>query len=446
MKKMMSLLLLICIFGLVGCGSNYNRDKIERVIVNEKTDNIETEMKGSFDYFYLTSNLNEGSAGYGLARDRMSNNDLSSIASTGYALSAWVIGIENGYITFEEGEKIVSGTLDTLLQMDHHHGFFYHFINIRTTIRSGYSEVSVIDTALLALGLIVVGEYFGGDILKKADQLIDSIEWPWYLNETTSQFYMSYSPETDRHSGAWNHYAEQLMMYILSAGSKQYSVGKLPYNVMVTASRLSYKGSTYSTSDSSYNTSEYLYTYNGSLFIYQYSQAYIDFRNIEDENGINWYENSVEATKSQYGFALDNQTKYLSLGPDSWGASAGDGPNGYQAYGLPLAKNYTFDGTVVPYAAVASINYLEEEAILALDNYYSNEFIYGKYGLKSAFNLGVLEGDTYTNPWYSSDYVGIDKGNTLVMLENYVSGYIWALVMRSPHIVRGLKALGFEEK
>ena len=60
--------------------------------------------------------------------------------------------------------------------------------------------------------------------------------------------------------------------------------------------------------------------------------------------------------------------------------------------------------------------------------------------------MGVLEGDTYTNPWYSSDYVGIDKGNTLVMLENYVSGYIWALVMRSPHIVRGLKALGFEEK
>ena len=233
--------------------------------------------------------------------------------------------------------KIILGTLDTLLNRIT--TGFYHFINIRTTIRSGYSEVSVIDTALLALGLIVVGEYFGGDILKKADQLIDSIEWPWYLNETTSQFYMSYSPETDRHSGAWNHYAEQLMMYILSAGSKQYSVGKLPYNVMVTASRLSYKGSTYSTSDSSYNTSEYLYTYNGSLFIYQYSQAYIDFRNIEDENGINWYENSVEATKSQYGFALDNQTKYLSLGPDSWGASAGD-TKWLSAYGLPCRKLY----------------------------------------------------------------------------------------------------------
>ena len=52
MKKMMSLLLLICIFGLVGCGSNYNRDKIERVIVNEKTDNIETEMKGLLIDFF----------------------------------------------------------------------------------------------------------------------------------------------------------------------------------------------------------------------------------------------------------------------------------------------------------------------------------------------------------------------------------------------------------
>lgn len=446
MKKILSLLLIIMVFSLVSCSNKYQRKPIERMVVNEKTTNMEAEMKGSFDYFYLTSNLNEGSQGYGLARDRMSNSDLSSIASTGYALTAWVIGVINGYITKEEGEKIVLGTLNTLLNMDHHHGFFFHFINIRTTIRSGYSEVSVIDTALLALGLIVVGEYFGGDILKKADMLIDRIEWPWYLNESTNQFYMSYSPESQTHSGSWNHYAEQLMMYILGAGSKMHSVGVLPYNVMVTNSKLSYGGFKESLSNPDYTTKNYLYTYNGSLFIYQYSQAYIDFRNINDSHGINWHNNSVEATKAQYGFALDNQIKYKSLSPNSWGASAGDGPNGYSAYGLPLAKNYFFDGTVVPYAAVASINFLEDEALMALDYYYSNSNMYGKYGLKSAFNLGVLEGDTYTNPWYSNDYVGIDKGNTLVMLENYVSGYIWELVKRSPHITRGLLALGFEEK
>lgn len=439
MKKYLSVLLFLLLV-LTGCTKIETKDHITREIVNQKSINIEKEMKGSFDFFYETSNLDEGSSGYGLARDRNSNPDLSSIASTGYALTAWVIGIENNYILKEEAENIVKGTITTLENMEHHHGFYFHFINIRTAKRSGGSEVSVIDTALLALGLIVVGEYFGGEILNRADKLINRIDWTWYLNKNTNQFYMSYKPEENVHVGTWDHYAEQLMMYILGAGSLKHSVGATPYNIMVMNSRLSYQGRAYSL-NSKYNTLDYLYTYNGSLFIYQYSQAYIDFRNLYDENNINWFNNSVEATKAQYGFALDNSNLYQSLGSNSWGVSASDGPNGYRAYGLPLAKNYTFDGTIAPYAAVASINFLPDEAKLALDNYYENQLIYGKYGLKSAFNLGKLENGNYTKAWYSSDYVGIDKGNTLVMLENYVSEYIWKLVMRSPHINRGLEAL-----
>ncbi len=439
MKRILSLLFLLLLV-LTGCTRFETKEHIPREIINQKTTNIENEMKGSFNFFYETTNLDEGSAGYGLARDRFSNPDLSSIASTGYALTAWVIGVENGYITKEAAEEIIKGTLTTLENMDNYNGFYFHFVNIRTTKRVGGSEVSVIDTALLALGLIVVGEYFGGEILNRADKLIDRIDWNWYLNKKTNQFYMSYKPEENIHQGTWDHYAEQLMMYILGAGSLKHSVGATPYNIMAMNSRLSYQGRAYS-SNPQYNTKNYLYTYNGSLFIYQYSQAYIDFRDLYDENNINWFDNSVEASKAQYGFAIDNSNLYKGLGIDSWGVSASDGPNGYKAYGLPLAKNYTFDGTVAPYAAVASINFLPEEAKLALNNYYNNQLLYGEYGLKSAFNLGRLENDTYTKAWYSSDYVGIDKGNTLVMLENYVSEYIWKLVMRSPHITRGLEKL-----
>ena len=36
-----------------------------------------------------------------------------------------------------------------------------------------------------------------------------------------------------------------------------------------------------------------IYTYCGSLFTYQYSHAWIDFRNLIDINGVNWFKNSI---------------------------------------------------------------------------------------------------------------------------------------------------------
>ena len=61
--------------------------------------------------------------------------------------------------------------------------------------------------------------------------------------------------------------------------------------------------------------------------------------------------------------------------------------------------------------------------------------IWGKYGFIDAFNL--------TTSWYDPDFLAIDQGPEIVMIENYRSGLIWKLFMGCPEIKDGLKNLGF---
>jgi len=46
--------------------------------------------------------------------------------------------------------------------------------------------------------------------------------------------------------------------------------------------------------------------------------------------------------------------------------------------------------------------------------------------------------------WFDTDYLGIDQGPILLMLENHRSGLVWETMKRNPHVVRGLRAAGFE--
>ena len=41
------------------------------------------------------------------------------------------------------------------------------------------------------------------------------------------------------------------------------------------------------------------------------------------------------------------------------------------------------------------------------------------------------------------DYLGIDQGPIVLMIENYRSGFVWKVMRRNPHIQRGLQRAGF---
>lgn len=441
MKKIILIALaLLAISGLYGCTNKELfpvNTKLYRTEVRQNVDPVVLEeLELAFDFFWETQNTNTTQAGYGLIPDRYHTNtnqigSVASIASVGFGLTAIPIGIENGFITREEGEERAYQTLVSMSNLDRRHGFFFHFMDMRTGARVWESEVSIIDTALFINGALTAGRYFGGRTEILSRELYEAIEWNWYYDASQSRFYMGYWPERG-FEGHWDGYAEQLMLYVLAAGSPTFPVGKSAYNRMKLSSTLHSTTPTYGA---------FYSTHTGSLFTHQYSHAWIDFEKHNDAQGFNWFTNSVHATEAAIAFAKTLTAIHPGIHENSWGMSAADGPNGYRGnYGSgPSAGNAHFnDGTVPAYGAIGSIVFKPEAAINAMKNYRTFPQFYSKYGFKDAYNLTVS-----VNGWFANDIIGIDKGISLVMLENYMSGMVWKIFMEIDYIEVGLENLGF---
>ena len=63
----------------------------------------------------------------------------------------------------------------------------------------------------------------------------------------------------------------------------------------------------------------------------------------------------------------------------------------------------------------------------------------GKYGFTDCYNF---ENGRY----FSKEYLGIDKGPTIVMLENFLNGTVWKYFMQSDVCKRAIDILGFTNK
>jgi len=75
-------------------------------------------------------------------------------------------------------------------------------------------------------------------------------------------------------------------------------------------------------------------------------------------------------------------------------------------------------------------------AIEAMQKRYGSS-LYREYGFADAFN------PTFQNGWFDVDYLGIDQGPIVVMIENYRTGLVWEKMKKNPHVVRGLRRAGF---
>src|SRR3546814_3438744 len=80
--------------------------------------------------------------------------------------------------------------------------------------------------------------------------------------------------------------------------------------------------------------------------------------------------------------------------------------------------------------------------------------LYTRYGFKDAFNPSFTFTDFGSKSgavdpvhgWVANDYLGIDQGPILAMMENYRSGLVWKVMRKNPHIVRGLRRIGRSEE
>lgn len=395
---------------------------------------LDLESRKSFDFFWKEANTDKSSPGYGLIRDRAPGNpELTSVASVGFGLTAIAIGADRKWISKDEARERASGTLSTLLlHAEQKNGFFYHFLKMNDAKRSGKSEVSIIDTAIAVNGALTAGEYFGGDVKSKAEELYKRIDWEWFRDPDRNMFHMAYSPE-DGFKGRWDFYAEQLMLYILAAGSPTHPTNPGMFYSFQRDVK-SYGGG-----------KPFIHSWFGSLFTYQYSHAWFDFRGKKDKQGVNWWENSVIATKANLQFSVDQSKQYRTLGPNAWGLTAADGPKGYEGrYGAAPSgvanDQHYVDGTVPPSGAAGSIVFAPAEAKAALEHYSEIPELWGEYGFKDAYNSDV------TPAWFDKDVIGIDKGITLLMIENYRDGFVWNTFMKNKFVRQGAEKIGMQKE
>jgi len=207
----------------------------------------------------------------------------------------------------------------------------------------------------------------------------------------------------------------------------------------------------------------------GPLFGHQYSHVWIDFRGIRDVKmegyGIDYFENSRRATYAQHAYAVANPMSWTGYGDQVWGLTASDGPanvtltldgqtrqfHTYWARGASFAET-TDDGTIAPAAAGGSVAFTPEIAIpalIAMRQTYGPH-LFSTYGfldaLNPTFTAAVPVERGTVDPalgWFDSDYLGIDQGPMLAMVENYRTGLVWRYMRRNPAIVRGLTRAGF---
>lgn len=399
---------------------------------------LEKELQGSIDFFLDYTNLQPHSQGFGLTVDATRDLHVASIASVGFALSAWVIADARGFLRRERALEIVKGTLYTLLHhVSHHRGFFAHFVNMKNGERVRKCEYSTIDTALCLNGVITAAAHFhDAELDDLAEQILSRVDWNFIIFEKEGKtlFRMAYNPDKDGdyvHGDPgfihqWDMAAEQKMMYLQAAPRIDPEVA-----------RQLYQG--FARDIGHYEGQPVIVNPGGNLFAYQFSEAWLDTRKYLDPDGVDWFNNTRLATLANRSFCVAHSQMFKTYHANSWGASAGDSPWGYDVSGAtPSLDTPKPNGTVSIYGALAALPFIPEEALAMIQYLYKEHpQTWGRYGFFDSYNLDV------DPPWYSHTLYGIDKGCSMIMVENYLSQLIWDTYTHSPEIQRALEILRF---
>ncbi len=377
----------------------------------------------SFLFFVKEANPQNG-----LVRDRANNfidggtKSAASIASVGFALTAYGVGVERGWMDRSSAMERTRRTLRFFLeQAPQEHGFFYHFLDMETGERIKNSELSPIDTALFLAGALFAAEYYDDSGIRDlANKIYERVDWNWMLHggETLA---LAWSPEQGFDKRRWDHYSENMIMYLMAIGSPTHPIPASSWQA-IRRPVGSYKN--------------FRVLQMPPLFTHQYSQIWIDFKNKNDGHA-DYFQNSVNATLANRAFCIDQAAKFPGYGPDSWGLTASDGPAGYKAYGAPPGWA-SHDGTLAPTACGGSIVFTPKESIACLRNFYEEyqDRLWGKYGFSDAFNPG--------KDWFDQDVIGIDQGALLLMIENYRTGLIWKTMDKNPSLMKAMQEVGFK--
>lgn len=455
---------------LGGCAASPHPDVIPAVGITPLNDRqrafIDTLEQRTFAFFWERTDSMTG-----LTPDRWPTPSSSSIAAVGFALTAYPIGVERGYVSRADAAERVVRTLRFFWDapqgpepggVSGYHGFFYHFLEMKDGLRYRTVELSTIDTALLIGGALFCQSYFDRPdpreamIRAYAESLYARVDWHW-AQANYPLISHGWTPEGGFLTYDWSGYSEAMLVYLLALGSPTHPVSRDAWVAWTGP----YQWGRY------YGTAAHVGF--GPMFGHQYSHVWIDFRTIQDDymraRGIDYFENSRRQTYAQRAYAIANPADWVGYGRNVWGLTSSDGPGdmllsvdgrprsffGYAARGTSFTE-VRDDGTLAPTAVGGSVPFAPEIAIPALVTMRERwgDRVFGRYGFLDAFNptltanVPVVLGHVIPGEgWFDTDYLGIDEGPILTMIENYRTELVWRVMRRNPHVLTGLRRAGF---
>jgi hypothetical protein len=404
-------------------------DKFPRISDAELLTKIQEQ---TFKYFW-----DFGHPDSGLTRERNTSGNTVTIGGSGFGIMSIIVGIERGFITREQGLQRMQKILDFLENdADRFHGAWPHWLNGSTGQVTSFSEkddgADLVETAFLVQGLLTFREYLDPSIpqeqnmMEQINRLWEGVEWDWFT-QGEDVLYWHWSPnygfEMDLPIRGHN---ETQIVYVLAAASPTHPIEASTYH------------NGYAQNGDIQNGNQfYGYTLplghelGGPLFFAHYSYLGMDPRNLEDQYANYWRQNKNHSLINQ-AYCVDNPNDFVGYGKNSWGLTASDNHQGYNAH------SPTNDlGVITPTAAISSIPYTPEKSMNAIRHFYYKlgDRLWGPYGFYDAFNV--------TENWWADSYLAIDQGPIILMIENHRTGLLWNLFMSAPEVQEGLEKLGF---
>jgi hypothetical protein len=411
-----------------------------------ETDSLLTLIqRQTFEYFWNGAEPNSGMAAERINMNGIyPENDKNVVTSggSGFGVMAILVGIKRGFITKEQGLQRLEKIVSFLEKADRFHGAWPHWMYGTTGRVKPFSPKDdggdLVETAFMIQGLLTVRQYYinGNSEEKKLathiDKLWKEVDWNWYRNGQ-NVLYWHWSPDYGWQMNFPVHgYNECLILYILAASSPAHGVPAEVYH-----EGWAQNGKIKSLSEHfGYELQlHHIGAPNGGpLFWAHYSYLGLDPNGLKDEYADYWKENTDQALIN-YSWCVQNPLHYKGYGPDSWGLTSSYSIKGYAGHAPSEERDL---GVIAPTAAISSIPYTPEQSLAAIKHWYGDmkSKLWGEYGFYDAFSE--------TADWYPQQYLAIDQGPQVVMIENYRTGFLWKLFMSCPEVQSGLKKLGFQ--
>ena len=394
----------------------------------------------------------------GMARENIPGDDrVVATGASGMGIGTLIVGVDRGFITREQGVERLTKIVDFLEHAQRYHGVWSHFMDGSTgktlPVFGMYDDGGdLVETSFLMQGLLAARQYFHGSsaaeqaLYRRITALWESVEWDWYRDKPDSPFlYWHWSP-----NWTWqiHHpligFNEVMITYLLAIASPTHGVpADMYYSGWASQSERAqqYREGWGGTKDGSHYSNGNTYYgikldvgvgTGGPLFFTHYSYFAFDPHSLHDRYTSSYFDNNRNIALINRAYVIANPKHFPGYGPDAWGLTASDGPDGYVAH-APDKNNDK--GTLTPTGALASFPYTPEASMLAFKHYYRDlgDRLWGIYGPRDAYNI--------QQDWFSPIYMGLNQAPIVVMIENYRSGLVWKAFMSNPEIGDMLKKL-----